>query len=425
MISEQKLRPDQFQVVNQIVNAFTKYNAKSPCIVMPTGAGKTPTILHYLDAHEPQAQTIWFEPRVALVDQVWASAGQWMPNTRDRLRVTTVQALIASNQPLPKADIAIIDEAHYFYGSPEWSAVAHAYPRRIAATATPTRADGAALGQLSDRLIVGLSRAALTRYRILPPIVTFAPPGKTAREWEPPEVAYLRRTPGERALVFCGSIAHAKAVAERFRAVGVRAGCATSQDSEDLALHSAGHLEVLTNVFMVGVGYDDPTITVAILDRPMGNPSTLLQAIGRARGLGAVRVALIDLFGSIHEWGLPEEDRVYSLQGVPIRIKKSMPLAECEGCQAWYRPNPYTRVCPTCRAPVPKGVSLLAAKRAKIIQKVEECRTVEPFKARRDYFVKMAMISKHNGNLWLAKSAYRKRYGIYPPIEWLMEFDLI
>lgn len=420
-----KLRPDQFQVVNQIVNAFDKYKAKSPCVVMPTGAGKTATILHYLDAHESTAKVVWLVPRVALIDQVWAAAGEWMPQTRHRLRVTTVQALIASNQPLPQADLAVVDEAHYFYGSPEWSSVAHAFPRRIAATATPTRADGAPLGELCDRLIIGLSRAQLSQRRILPPIIAYGPPTKRKTEWQTPEAAYALQTPGERAIVFCGSIAHAKKVAENFRKIGVRAGCATSDDGQDLQLHRAKQLEVLTNVFMVGVGYDDPSITVVILARPMGNPSTYLQAIGRARGTGAPRVALLDLFGTIHEWGLPEEERSFSLTGIAIKITRAWPLAACSVCSVWYRTNPYRSACKTCNAPLPQGVSTRAAKFANAARQVEERRKVEPFSVRRGFFVMMAHTAIKNGHKWLAQSAYRKRYGINPSPEWLAEFDLI
>jgi len=412
------LRADQRSIVQSIRASFAK-GRHSPCIVMPPGAGKTATILTYLDQHEPEARVLWLEPRAALVDQVWKSAGEWMPKTRERLRVATVQGILASNQPPPMADLCVVDEAHFFFGSPEWSAVPHLYPRRIAASATPTRVDGTALGELSDELIVGYSRKALTRIGVLPPIITYSSKKRSTEAMSPVQ-AYQSRTLGERAIVFCGSIDHAKAVADSFRKAGVRAGCATSEDDTDLQLHRAGHLEVLTNVFMVSVGYDDPTITVAILARPMGNASTYLQAVGRARGLGAPRVALLDLYGSCHEWGLPEDDRTYSLKGKAIRLKKGEALAACETCEAMYRPNPFIRECPLCRAPVVKFKTPVEKQR----DKLEATRKAESFDVRRGFFIKMAHTSQKLGRLWLAKSAYRKRYGLNPPQEWILEFDL-
>lgn len=386
--------------------------------------------LSYLDQYVPlDARVLWLEPRAALVDQVWKSAGQWMKN-RGRLRVTTVQAILASNAPPPEADLCVVDEAHFFFGSPEWSAIAHCYPIRLALTATPSRADGRALGELCDSLVIGPSRATLTRLGVLPPVITYGPENKRKTEAWGPVMAYQRWTPGERAIVFCGSIEHAKNVAARFNEAGIKAGVATSEDSEDLEMHRAGHLDVICNVYMISVGYDDPTITVAILARPMGNASTYLQAIGRARGLGSKRVAVIDPYGTAHEWGLPEDDRAYSLLGSPIRVKTKIALAVCGVCQTMYRPSPFTVQCSLCQAPRPKFVTPAEKKRAAM----EERRTSENIEARRTWFINMVWVTRGMAQkagadpftfrTWLPGSAYKKRYGVRPPIEWIVEFGL-
>lgn len=413
------LRADQEKAVEEIRAAFES-GARSPCLVMPTGSGKTATALTYLDRYEKEGNVIWLVPRAALVDQAWRAARTWASeDLRRRLRPTTVQGLLASPALPRPGSIGVVDEAHFFYGTASWGAVAHTYGRRLAATATPARADGAALGQLCDRLVVGISRAALTKRRILPPVVVYGPPGKRSTEAWPPAEAYLAKTPRERAIVFCGSIGHAQAVAEQFRAAGVSVGVATSEDDRDLELHRAGHIDVLCNVFMVSVGYDDPTVTVVILARPMGNASTYLQAIGRARGRGAPRVAVIDLYGNFHEWGLPEQDRKYSLKGEPIRAKKSS-FEICACCGAAYQANPFRVQCSLCQGPLPKFETPIAKKRAE----VEERRKAETIDAKRSYFYQMLGVAKKTGRLWLVRSAYRKRYGCNPPFDWMVREGL-
>jgi superfamily II DNA or RNA helicase len=66
---------------------------------------------------------------------------------------------------------------------------------------------------------------------------------------------------------------------------------------------------------------------------------------------GKDRALLVDLFGCVHEHGLPDEDRSFSLEGRAIRRASDVPsLQRCDRCLALFRPRPS---CPRCGAAAP------------------------------------------------------------------------
>ena len=416
------LRPYQKDCIESIKRSFESGH-KSPCLVLPTGSGKTGTVLSYLMLHEPSAKIVWLAPRVALIDQTWRQAFRVDGHHfNSRMKVTTVQALVASTKPMPECDVCVVDEAHFFYGTKEWASIAKSFPRRIAATATPTRADGAPLRELCDSLIIGIDRKELIASGYLPSVTTFSPERRRSTEAWGPVDAYLTHAKGEKAIVFCVDVQHAITVRDRFCAAGVRSGSITLGNETDLQSHAAGFLDVLTNVYMVSVGYDDPTVTTVILARPFGNPTSYIQAAGRARGLGSKEIKIIDLYGACHEWGLLEETRVFSLgDEKPIRRKESSQIAICNKCGAAYAENPFDTVCFRCREPRRKFSTPKEKRREAQLARY----SIDTDDARFEFLQKMVAIM-HAKSLprWVPVYRYRKRYGDRPKLEWLERVGL-
>src|SRR5207237_1061352 len=78
-----------------------------------------------------------------------------------------------------------------------------------------------------------------------------------------------------------------------------------------------------------------------------------LQAIGRglrpSTSTGKTRCTVLDLRGSVHLHGLPDEDRVWSLDGAACRRTERLDaLRRCSECLAIFRP---AATCPRCGAP--------------------------------------------------------------------------
>lgn len=420
-----KIRPYQEEMIERVYQSFQS-GYSSPCIVLPTGSGKTATVLAYLTRHEP-GQILWMAPRVSLIDQTWRAVRRFAPELESRLTICTVQSLLAGNRPLPKANVCVVDEAHFFYGTKEWGAVAHAFPRRIAATATPTRADYQPLKELCDVLLAGPQRRQLVADGFLPPMRTIAPEKRRKTAARTVVDAYrdhcVSGSQNERCLVFCANVAHAQQARDDFVLAGIRAGSVTIDSGADLGLHAAGLLDVLTNVYMVAVGYDDPTVTSVILARPFASPTSMIQACGRARGASSPEVKVIDLFGSCHEWGLADEDRIFSLGDDPIRLSpgtRERELVVCRECKSLYRLNAMDLRCPRCgmteRSPTKKerNREILLAKRAADTDDTK-------FK----FLQKTTFIVRHKRlPAWIPIFQYKKRYGGRPPVEWLEKLGL-
>lgn len=432
--------------VAAVGDAFAQ-GATSVCGVLPTGAGKTRATvamcLRHL-AQEPRRSVVWLAPLTELVRQAKdafpadvsvvtaTGATEAQETIFARVHVSTVHAL-ARTGLRPRGTFVVLDEAQYFFGTPAWNAVAQSYraqgARVLSLTATPTRLDGTALSTLADAIVVGPSvQDLIDRWRrtdgregLVPPRV-FAPAGRLDRGGDP-VAAYLAHAPGTKAIAFCVDRAAARALCAAFLAAGVSAAWADADHREGLAQHRAGRVQVLCNVFLVSVGYDDPTVETVIWARGCGNAATYIQGNGRAlrpaRGKGAAYV--LDLLGNVHQHGLPEERRTYSLEGRAIRLagSKPLPLATCGACGALYRPGGTACACsPVVRAadpPTPKApTAKQLARRA-----LQEVRATEPEANKRAFYDGLRMRAVAEGwTRWVARARFKAHYGYPPPRAW-------
>lgn len=426
------LRDYQVDIVERCAREYT-LGRRSVCAVLPTGAGKTRVAVTCVERHlarEPNACVVWLAPLRELVKQARGAFGSDVHVTSfdaddesqetlfSRVIVTTVHSLAISGAR-PRATMLVLDEAQFFFGTPEWNTVVKSYidadTRVLSLTATPSRPDGTPLAELADALVVGPSVRALTKLGFLVPCRVFAPENTDAI------AAYRRFADGSKAAVFCANVAAARELAARFNEAGVSAASADATDRGGLDAHRDGRIKVLCNVFLLSVGYDDPSIETVILDRGCSNPSTYLQIVGRA--LRPVRdkshATLIDLRGSVYQHGLPDEPRKYSLLGRAISFgprPRREPLKACETCYVLFRPGDTACLCsPAVRpvdpsVPTPKAAAAIDRQRALANQ---------PEHLKRAYFEKQRALADTNG--WKPGAAafrFKARYGHFPPRDW-------
>lgn len=360
------LRDYQHSAVARVRDAM-RDGGKRVVLVLPTGAGKTRTGAAIVElAVMRKRSVVWLAHRTELVEQtaktlhehglpvgVVSASSAWAVDAAAPVQVCSVQTLLARARR-PPADLLIWDECHHASESaPSWAALLQAYPNvpTIGLTATPERGDGSGLAPLFDRIVVGVTVRELTADGHLVPCEAVRPsrllkPGQLAQE---PLAAYLEHSPGQQGFLFAKSVEDAQRYAAEFTAAGIRAVCIHAgtpphDRAVALELFKQGVVRILANVYIFTEGTDLPMAQVCILARGASTAGIYLQMVGRVlRPHRSKKSAtLIDLRGVSHVHLMPEDERLYSLQGRGIT---SSEVAKCKVCSQALGPTGYPCAC--------------------------------------------------------------------------------
>lgn len=252
--------------------------------------------------------------------------------------------------------LVVIDEAHHATAE-TYRAICERYDGvyTLGLTATPERSDGVGLRAVFDELVAPVTVPELIERGLL--VATdVVGPAKYSKELAlDPVQAWMRYAGDRQTVAFCASVPEARDLARAFRAAGVPAGCVDGETDADerrrvLAAHRARELRVVTNVFVLTEGYDDPALDVCLLARAC-SAGGFQQMVGRVRRRGSrpeKRALLIDLRGMVHVHGLPDEPSVYSLDGAGIRrAQTAEAIRTCDECGAIFK---LQAICPRCGA---------------------------------------------------------------------------
>lgn len=399
------------------LRASLRQGKRAPLYVLPTGGGKTVVFCYIGQQATVKGKRVFvLVHREELLLQTSRSleglgvdhgliAPGFTPAPRAPVQVASVQTLVRRLDKITPPDLAIIDEGHHAVAG-SWRKILGAWSDAVAlgVTATACRLNGAGLGIAAggvyDDIIIGPSIGDLIADGYLTAPQCFVPPslldmegvrdsggdfapGETAKRVDKPTITgdavkhYSKICPGQPAIAFCASVAHAEHVAAQFRAAGYRAQSidGTMHDRERRAAIAAlgsGRLDVLTSCEIVSEGTDIPVVAAAILLRPTKSLALFLQQVGRALrpvypaglplGTRAERLAaiaasikprafILDHVGNIDRHGLPDEPRDWSLAGETAKRKRSrIAIAgpDIRQCPACFAVHPPARVCPAC-----------------------------------------------------------------------------
>jgi predicted RNA-binding Zn-ribbon protein involved in translation (DUF1610 family) len=122
---------------------------------------------------------------------------------------------------------------------------------------------------------------------------------------------------------------------------------------------------------------------------------------------------VIDLRGSVYLWGLPDEDRAYSLEGKAIRLGEDTgdAIRQCRACQRVFRAAEYVdATCPACGA-VTRGKPDPRVRR-EAMQKVLASHTADDKKRKLDQLRAVARDRKYKP-AWVFMR-FKLMYGHYP-----------
>lgn len=354
------LRPYQEEAIANVRRAMAG-GAKRVVLVMPTGSGKTRTGAEVVRSGVAKGKRwLWLAHRTELVGQACAAlhtegldvgaiaaSSVWPAKPEAPVQVASIQTLLARTVR-PPSDGIVWDECHHCSeGAAEWASLLQAYPdsRMLGLTATPERGDGAGLAPLFDRLVVGISVRQLTTDGHLVPCEVVRPDtwlkakrGAGNPLAQDPLDAYLEHARGQQGLLFARTVDEAQAYADRFTAAGYRSACVSDRTPRDervatIDAFRSGAIRMLCNVYIFTEGTDLTMASLCLLARGASTAGTYLQMVGRVLRphAGKTKATLIDLQGVSHLYGMPEDERLYKLEGRGI-CTVEIPL--CKVCKS-------------------------------------------------------------------------------------------
>lgn len=393
------MAPDYSFQSDLIDRTSAEYAKGAECVCMqaPTGGGKTAmaiTIIKRSRVRRASTRVIFAAHLFAILDSTVTRArsegmhvgviqsGEPADATAP-LQIAslgTLWSMMSRGVPLPPCDLFILDEAHRARAR-TIDAIARALMaanprcRLLWLTATPARGDNQGLGRssggLCDALVCGPSPRDLQQRGVLVPFRVICPSHRreSGIEMDPVE-AYHTYMPGRRAIVFARDQAHARDVAGRFGpdarlVLGGEGDLDQRRASIDAVRDSPSG--VLVTVRALAEGLDVPGIDGVITTHKLETSvAGYLQQPGRGARASAGKsdCVFVDLTGATYVWGLPDIDRVWSLNGEACAAGgRAAGLCTCEKCHAVFEPDD---VCPVCGAEV-----ISAARIVKVVKNGE------------------------------------------------------
>ena len=332
------LREYQQRTIDQLYSWFSAGNAGNPCLVLPTGSGKS----HIVAALCKDALQNWPETRVLMLTHVkelieqnaekmrlhWPaapmgiySAGIGKRDIGEPITFAGIQSVRTKAEMLGHLDLVIIDECHLVNHKEEGGyrklladlkAINPAL-RVVGLTATPYRLGHGLITDkpaLFDALLEPVSIEELVfkgylstlRSKVTSAKLDTSGVKKRGGEFIESELQAAVDTDdnnqrvvqevialaGDRKawLVFCTGVQHAEHVAEVLRQHGVAAQCVTGETPKAerkrmLNDFKAGKLRALTNANVLTTGFDYPDIDLIAMLRPTMSASLYVQMAGR------------------------------------------------------------------------------------------------------------------------------------------------
>lgn len=369
------LRPYQESIIDTI-RGLMRRGIKRILLQSPTGSGKTLIAAYMLDgAMKNGKRAAFLNHRRELVKQsakaFWAAnipagiiASGFLPDPKATIQVASVQTLVRRYERIEPFDLVVYDETHHL-AAKTWTEIYKAYPNaiHIGLSATPQRTDGAGLGAFFDELVLGPSVSELIRDKYLAPYRLFGPQHPdlsevhtVAGDYDKHELAdvmksstvvgdavaeYIQHGKGLTGIAFTWSVESSKELAQRFNDAGVPAAHidgTTEEYMRDAAIQAFRDekIKILTNVDIVGEGFDLSACSLGFFLRPTKSLSVYLQQVGRVLRFAEGKTAqLYDHSGNYERFGYPDDDREWSLAGRDKKKKKkdaSQATKICPGC---------------------------------------------------------------------------------------------
>lgn len=355
--------------------ASFKKGSKRPLAVLPCGAGKTICFADMAIKHtakDPNNKVWFLVHRQELIDQTIETFEKIGVKPDDIFvgMIQTLSSRIRRGIEVGKPTLIIIDEAHHAKAKTWKRVIDHFVDVPIVGlTATPIRKDGQSLADIFDSLIEGDNATKLINDGWLADYDYYAPPVAVMEfkmkgiDYDLDDVTaqllkskvygkvdeYIDRS--RKTIVYCPSIKVSQAVAEHVGGVHLDGDTPKQKRRQIVKDFKDGKISILTNVDLIGEGFDVPDCDVVIELRPTQSLSLYIQQTMRAlRPKQGKRATIYDLVGNVYRHGLPTNYNSWSLtQGKKVRNPSGDPdvvVRRCQKCLLVYEGT--NARCPYC-----------------------------------------------------------------------------
>lgn len=288
-----------------------------------------------------------------------------------------VQTVVRRIEKTPTPSIIITDENHHAPAA-SYRKIYDAFPDAmlIGFTATPCRLNGGGLGDVNDTLIIGPTVKELIAWGNLAPYKYYAPEvidtsklRVRAGEFKAEDVEalfqnkyiwgdvikhYRKLSDGLKAICYCSSIKQSQEMAKAFQEAGIKAehidgDTPKEQRKTIIEGFRNGTITILSNVDLIGEGFDVPDCNTVILLRPTKSLGLHVQQSMRCMRHQPGKLAIIiDHVGNVGRHGLPDQEREWTLD-TEKGSNKPTELAPVKQCSQCYM-TVYSKitVCPEC-----------------------------------------------------------------------------
>jgi superfamily II DNA or RNA helicase len=365
-----KLRTYQKDLISKTREAFRNNNRL--LVVLPCGAGKTVCFADMAHKHIEKFKNgnVWFlVHRQELIDQTIETFKEQNIPT-DSVFIGMVQTITRHLDEYDKPTLIIYDEAHHAKAKTWYNIVDYFNDvPQIGLTATPVRRDGKPLGDIFDKLIVGatsewlIDNGYLAAYDYYAPQVSLMEYQIKGTDYDLNDVtAQLLKSKiygdigkyideSKKTIIYCPSIKFSKIVCERYGATHFDGNTPKKERDRIVSDFRKGKIMLLSNVDLIGEGFDIPDCEVVILLRPTMSLSLYIQQSMRCLRPGPnKRATIYDLVGNVYKHGMPTEDRDWSIdEKMGIKNKSGEPeiiVRQCKNCRLVYSGN--DSICPYC-----------------------------------------------------------------------------
>ena len=402
------LRDYQTRTLDQLYAWFNSGNQGNPCLVLPTGSGKS----HIVAALCKDALQNWPETRILMLTHIreliaqnadkmrqhWPnapmgiySAGLRQKELGEPITFAGIQSVRNKAKEIGHVDLVIIDECHLVSHKDEGgyrtllSDLYQTNPnvRVIGLTATPYRLGH---GYITDKPAIFsalieptsieelIHKGYLSTLRSKLTITKLEVDGVHKRGGEYIEselqaavdtkdknvkvVREIIKLGAERQswLIFCAGVAHAHHVREALTEQGIVAQCVTGETpsaerDKMLTDFKQGRIRALTNANVLTTGFDAPGIDLIAMLRPTMSPGLYVQMAGRGLRIaeGKTDCLVLDFAGVVEQHG-----PITAVNPPPRKGDKvgEAPIKVCDNCQEICGLS--ARVCPACGTPFPE-----------------------------------------------------------------------
>ena len=376
-----ELRDYQVDLIRRTQHSW-RTGHKAPCIVLPCGGGKSVIVAEIAKRTTLNLkQVLFLVHRKELCEQIFRTFSWWGVDMSlcDIMMIQTASRRLSS---LRKPDLIITDENHHSKAN-GYRKIYEYFKKsyRVGVTATPVRLDGSGLIDVNDDLIVGVSAKWLIQNHCLAPYDYYAPDIadlsglKILRgEYDSKSIEtamskpkifgdvikyYQQFAKGVKAVCYCASVKHSENMAEEFRKAGIPAEHIDGETpkekrSQIIEDFRKGEIQILCNVDLISEGFDVPDCGCVIMLRPTQSLTLYIQQAMRCmRYQPNKRAIILDHVGNYSRHGMPDDDREWSLEGIPKKhmeksVKDDSDTVQCSKCYGVFLPETTPIVCPYC-----------------------------------------------------------------------------